>query len=681
MEMEELISGEFSSSFVPEPPSSSSDKELIVNINEGKDSSTCESCSSISDSEDSETWDAYLFSESESDSESDNTNNNKITEIGNPLQICNSNKSNIQEIDVDKIRKALSNWAVVTGERGNKLRLLLLELKNAGIDGLPSTPDSLLHINRRAVDLESFSNGEFFYFGVRKMIMYEINSVQDCIIQDLVLTVNVDGIPLFKSDTTEFWCILGKCNVPHTSVFPIGIWCGRGKPDVKPFLSKFVEEINQLTSETFCMIGMQPIKLNMGPILADAPAKAFLKCVVQYSGYYGCDYCVQKGEYVKSVVFPLVKSTLRTDSSFRHRHYPEHHKAERSPLENVPGLDMIYSFPHDPLHQLYLGVMRRNLYMWCVQRKGKFRLRPPLIKKMSERMQSYAKFAPLEFNRKPRAIQFLKQFKGQEYKHILIYYCFHLLKNVTSDDQYQHFLHMHVACYIFSCPELISKFGNQANYFLYKFVVEGMAIYGREYAVYNVHNLVHLWDDVNKWGTINDFSAFVFESFLGKLKRMLKKPNQPLMQVVISLLAKMDNTDKLAQSRERKEALLNPIVTDPGKFSRLETNIFTIDCLKDGNNIVLLSDGCVMSVEYFRRQDGTILLGGYCFAVLESAFKYPIDSKQLGIYKATELELDIRESTISEISAKMCVIPDEEDKDNTRDNDHILHLVPLCSTR
>ena len=50
--------------------------------------------------------------------------------------------------------------------------------------------------------------------------------------------------------------------------------------------------------------------------------------------------------------------------------------------------------------------------------------------------------------------------------------------------------------------------------------------------VYNVHNLIHLVDDVKKIGPLDTFSAYSFKSFLGMLKKGVRKPSQPLQLVV-----------------------------------------------------------------------------------------------------------------------------------------------------
>ena len=64
------------------------------------------------------------------------------------------------------------------------------------------------------------------------------------------------------------------------------------------------------------------------------------------------------------------------------------------------------------------------------------------------------------------------------------------------------------------------------------FVKNYAALYGPENVVYNVHNLVHLADDARKFGSLDNVSAFPFETFLNKLKKMVRRPQNPVAQIV-----------------------------------------------------------------------------------------------------------------------------------------------------
>ena len=51
-------------------------------------------------------------------------------------------------------------------------------------------------------------------------------------------------------------------------------------------------------------------------------------------------------------------------------------------------------------------------------------------------------------------------------------------------------------------------------------------------ARYNVHVLPHLAEDAMQFGQLDNFSAFPFENYLHRLKRLVKCGRQPLAQIV-----------------------------------------------------------------------------------------------------------------------------------------------------
>ena len=50
------------------------------------------------------------------------------------------------------------------------------------------------------------------------------------------------------------------------------------------------------------------------------------------------------------------------------------------------------------------------------------------------------------------------------------------------------------------------------------FVEHWGKLYGKDMLVYNVHGLTHLAADAMRFGPIDTFSAFTFETFLARIK-------------------------------------------------------------------------------------------------------------------------------------------------------------------
>lgn len=54
------------------------------------------------------------------------------------------------------------------------------------------------------------------------------------------------------------------------------------------------------------------------------------------------------------------------------------------------------------------------------------------------------------------------------------------------------------------------------------FVQAGIKIYGKGWATFNVHSLLHLHEDADLYGELDNVSCFPFENFLGCLKNRIR---------------------------------------------------------------------------------------------------------------------------------------------------------------
>jgi hypothetical protein len=79
---------------------------------------------------------------------------------------------------------------------------------------------------------------------------------------------------------------------------------------------------------------------------------------------------------------------------------------------------------------------------------------------------------------------------------------------------------------------MCTEYADYAGAVLKEFIFHFSELYGRKWVSYNVHGLVHLADIVKEYGPLDEVSSFVFENFLGTLKKMVRSPVLPLQQVV-----------------------------------------------------------------------------------------------------------------------------------------------------
>ena len=90
-------------------------------------------------------------------------------------------------------------------------------------------------------------------------------------------------------------------------------------------------------------------------------------------------------------------------------------------------------------------------------------------------------------------------------------------------------------CILVSRTLCVSSMIGFASELLKIFVKNVSQIYGKENLVYNIHCLIHLADDARKNGPLDNISSFPFENYLGKLKKLVRKPSHPLAQLIIKL--------------------------------------------------------------------------------------------------------------------------------------------------
>lgn len=107
-----------------------------------------------------------------------------------------------------------------------------------------------------------------------------------------------------------------------------------------------------------------------------------------------------------------------------------------------------------------------------------------------------------------------------------------VLKSVLSHDKYLNFITLHVAATILSNSKYIELYLDFAKLLLRYYVETFIILYDKENASHNTHNLLHLCDDVKKFGPLQKFSAFPFENYMQSILKMIRKNDKPLEQIV-----------------------------------------------------------------------------------------------------------------------------------------------------
>lgn len=457
-----------------------------------------------------------------------------LSNISSASTPCNdditSSDSSFEDNDRPDLCSDLAKWACEFNVSHAAVNGLLTVLKSQSLS-VPSTAKTLLKTPRTSNVLLK-SGGEYIYLGLDCSIMKYLASVPENLMTDLTqldLSINIDGLPLFKSSPISLWPILVMiCNVKPSVPFVVSLYCGTKKPCNLDFLQDLINDMKHLMANGLSY-NDKHFTVKLHSVICDAPAKAFVKGIIQFNGSYGCDKCWQKGHYDGRMLFLDNDAPKRTDESFRQQKNSAHHKT-LSPFCEL-AIDMVQDFPCDYMHQVNLGVTRRLLLAWT-SGSLKCRLTSSQIACISKKMEDIGQFIPSMFARKPRSFQYIRMWKATEYRQFLMYSGQFVLKDVLSKKLYQHFMKLCVGICILMNENLVTKYGHDADNMLREFVSDSRAIYGDKFVVYNVHSLVHLYDSAKRYRSLENCSAYSFENYLHKLKTLIRSPRKPLVQAV-----------------------------------------------------------------------------------------------------------------------------------------------------
>ena len=508
--------------------SSSSEFQLILNNN-------------TQDNDESEAAESDIFHYGETPSipaaefsnptPTDLTNN--ITVESNTQQYYPFSSDEDADLDEESITHTISEWACEYNIKHNAIDNLLKSFREKhGFKNLPATARTLLKTPRN-VTVRHKSGMDYVYLGIKQQIQLFLSKYPDEICNNvsvLDISLNIDGLPLFKSTKAQLWPILCAIQVHPIQIFPVALCLEKSKPVDLEFMFDTISDLNDMLRNGLHFKG-KIINVQLQNIVCDAPARALIKGTKAYSGYYGCDRCSQKGKWIKKMTYQqTLRLELRTDASFRSLDQPGHHK-NLTPLTDLYGFDLIKQIPLDYMHQSCLGVMKRLLMLWVA---GPQRALSPRHKEeVSERLIGLRPSIPSLFARKPRGLDELDYWKATEYRQFLLYSGKLALKGILRSDLYHHFLTLNVIIAILVSPALVvvKRYTEYARKLASYFVRQGRVLYGKGFMVYNTHLMLHIADDAEEFGSLDECSAFPYENCLQKIKKLVRSGSSPLVQV------------------------------------------------------------------------------------------------------------------------------------------------------
>jgi len=349
---------------------------------------------------------------------------------------------------------------------------------------------------------------------------------------------------------------------------------------------------------------------------------------------------------------------------------------------NIPGIDVVEHFSIDYMHCVLLGVMKKMLILWKgsgeIGRVGVNQQKLPseLVKNISTRLISLKKYIPSDFSRKPRSLDELCRWKATELRQFLLYTGPVVLYSLVSKKIYCNFLNLNVAMTIFLSPNF-NHLAPYAQALMVNFVKEFGNLYGNHFISNNVHSLIHLYDDYKKYGSLDQVSCFKFENYMSKLKKMVRKNEKPLQQVVKRYREQCNlefndetkhnfNNENVKPKFEKLHTegpLIREMASPQYKILVLENIKIKIHSDPDSFASVNINGETniikIVNICYNTHLKRKVILGRK-FETVECFFQKPIKSSDIGVYKISNYSKKIEMWNICDIKVKYAVLPIDE---------------------
>jgi hypothetical protein len=543
---------------------------------------------------------------------------------------CQSNES--------QLKKKLAHWCIESNVAHTTVdKLLKILVSDGGLD-LPTSARALLH-TPRSNNIKKTNCGVYMHYGLEKALHEQLSRSELKLLSDVIeVDINIDGLPLAKSSRSVFWTILGRiyCKDLILSPFVIGVHHSYGKSTLTPhdLLSDLIAEC-KILMETGFEHGSRSFYVKIRTVICDTPARSFVTATKGHMGFNSCGRCVQRGlQSSHRILLNDLNSNLRTDDSFQMRADAAHHIGT-SPFEELK-LGMVSQFPLDYMHLVCLGVMKKMLLLW---KKGNTNLKLPPHKResFSRRLISAAPWISEEFVRKPRSFEDVKRYKATEIRLFLLYVGPSILHEYLPEKYLRHFLCFHVAMSILCTTSNCIVNNDYAKNLLRYFVKYFPKLYGKETVSYNVHNLIHLADDVKHLGcSLDSFSAFPFESHLGAIKRLMRKQEKPLAQLHNRLHERSLLPEPGKHGSVKYPVMLKQLKTLvhglSSVFEKVVFEHFKLSTKSAANNCCYLRTKEILKVSTIGVKNGTPIAIGNLLKDSEDMLMYPLDSRSIDIH-------------------------------------------------
>ncbi|KAJ8935705.1 hypothetical protein NQ314_012682 [Rhamnusium bicolor] len=382
-------------------------------------------------------------------------NESDFNDNENDFRENDSESDSNETLDIDHniaLKNQLRQWVSSHNITRNFVNELLAML-HPRLPFLPLDCRTLMNTPRKTNIIKLNNNAIMSYFGIEGKLAAKLKHGLKNNVNVILLQINIDGLPLFKSSSTEIYPILGLCNdLVDNTPFTIAVYCGSGKPDpIDIFLKDFITEAKKFKCDGLVFQNYR-YDFDIHFFICDTPARAYLRQTVGHTNKNSCEKCTIVGTYSNHRV-NFAQNTFRAydaklDSDFVEPVKPFYIK-DNSPLLEL-GIKLVAQFPLDPMHLIYLGVVKRLLVNYYFDGIAPFKLSQKIKQEIDILVLIIRDYITSDFARKCRSFKEIRRWKATVFRLFIMYTGPVLLFNAVNDSNYECFILLHCAIFILS---------------------------------------------------------------------------------------------------------------------------------------------------------------------------------------------------------------------------------------
>lgn len=232
-----------------------------------------------------------------------------------------------------------------------------------------------------------------------------------------------------------------------------------------------------------------------------------------------------------------------------------------------------------------------------------------------------------------------------------------MLSSTISKVQYRIFMYFHIIMSILRDEEFCFTLNPIAKMLTSQFLDDFALEYGQEYIGYNLHTFSHLSDDCLKFGKVDNFSAFCFESYIHNMKQNVKGTRRPLQQI-FNRVSEALNCFGISSKITATQMILS-LPTGPDTFSMLKIRDTTLRVNEKDCYVQSVCKRKIIKIEMFKKIDGNVLVIGKLYKKFTNIYTLPINSSDINELRVFTNHTENITIHISRIKRKFYVIDTE----------------------